>query len=122
MDVKPANILVRGRRFILCDFNIARQGEGEIDLDGDPLYMAPEILKNRCYFVSDVFSLGMIYLELCNPGRVLPRSGVAYAALRRNDFTGWALDEIGRRMLEAAPRNRATAGEVHAYFEKLSQG
>lgn len=71
MDVKPENILIKfdgasdillcsDATFQLCDFNISRIGEGRVDLDGDKVYMAPEVLKNRCYFKSDVFSLGLI--------------------------------------------------------------
>ena len=119
MDVKPANILINSGRFVLCDFNIAKVGEGLIDLDGDPVYMAPEILKNKCYFVSDVYSLGIIYLSLCNAQKRLPTSGEEYSALRKNNFHGWKLDLIGRRMLEQNPKQRCIAQDVLAHFNKL---
>ncbi|KAI4292134.1 hypothetical protein PAPHI01_1408 [Pancytospora philotis] len=116
MDVKPANILVDGASFKLCDFNISCSGEGSVEIDGDPVYMAPEILKNRCYFSSDLYSLGLVYLELCNPGLRLPRTGPAYRRLRRNNFRGWRLDGIGRRMLESNPAKRCSAAEVYDHF------
>lgn len=116
MDIKPANILVEGDRFILCDFNISCAGEGAVQLDGDPIYMAPEILRNRCFFASDVFSLGLLYLELCNPGRSLPRTGDAYKRIRHNEFAGWHVDALCRRMLEHDPAKRCTAAEVRAHF------
>lgn len=116
MDIKPANILADGMDYRICDFNISRVGGGTVDLDGDCIYMAPEILKNRCYLSSDVFSLGIIYLQLCNPGTPPPGCGDAYRRIRRNDFGGWRLDEIGRAMLERNPGRRCTALSVSRYF------
>ncbi|ELA42524.1 WEE protein kinase [Vittaforma corneae ATCC 50505] len=122
MDVKPENILVKIVKediiFQLCDFNIFRIGEGSFVLDGDKVYMAPEILKNRCFFKSDVYSLGLVYLELVND-TTLPTSGEEYRKLRKNDFEGWRIDEIGRRMLEKNPSVRCSAKEVEDYFHNL---
>lgn len=117
MDLKPANILrADDGRFVICDFNISRVGEGAVDLDGDPIYMAPEILRNKCFFSSDIFSLGLIYLSLCNPCRELPTSGDEYHRLRHNNFNGWNIDEIGRRMLERNHLKRCTATDVQGHF------
>lgn len=119
MDIKPANILIDKMSYKICDLNIARVGEGTVDLDGDCVFMAPEILKNKCFFASDVFSMGMVYLMLCNPGQSLPRGGEAYRMLRHNNFTGWRIDEIGRRMLEKRPHKRCTALAVKRHFGQL---
>jgi len=120
MDIKPENILIRLSRgqlvFQLCDFNIAQVGEGPFSLDGDKVYMAPEILNGRCFYKSDVFSLGLVYLELVNEA-ALPRSGAAYRKLRRNNFEGWRIDEIGRRMLERDVKVRCSSKEVAEYFK-----
>lgn len=118
MDVKPANILIINHSFKLCDLNIAIEGEGHIDLDGDPLYIAPEILRNKCFYSSDIFSLGMIYLQISNPHRRLPASGRDYEMLRKNKFAGWKIDGICRRMLEANPKKRISARGVLQYFEQ----
>lgn len=126
MDVKPENILVKmsgtpGKAdvsFQLCDFNISRIGEGRVDLDGDKVYMAPEVLKNRCYFKSDVFSLGLIYLELIN-GVNLPRTGEEYMKLRRNDFEGWKVDGICQRMLEKCLPQRCASFDIENYFRNF---
>lgn len=119
MDIKPENILIKTMEkatvFQLCDFNISRIGEGSFVLDGDKIYMAPEILKNKCFYKSDVYSLGLVYLELVNKVE-LPNSGEEYVKLRRNDFKGWKIDEIGRRMLERNPMFRCSAKEVEEYF------
>lgn len=128
MDVKPENILIKRSNasgvlcddivFQLCDFNISRIGEGMVDLDGDKVYMAPEVLKNRCYFKSDVFSLGLIYLELIN-GVSLPSTGESYMKLRRNDFEGWKVDEICQRMLEKNLPQRCSSFEIESHFRSL---
>lgn len=122
MDVKPENILVKIAEkditFQLCDFNISRIGEGPFVLDGDKVYMAPEILKNKCFFKSDVYSLGLVYLELVND-TALPTSGEEYRKLRKNNFEGWKIDEIGRRMLEKNPSVRCSAKEVEEYFHNI---
>lgn len=117
MDIKPANILLGERGFVLCDFNISKFGEGTFDLDGDSLYMAPEILKNKAFFSSDIYSLGIIYLELCNPGKSLPRDGESYKNLRSNNFDGWLIDKIGIKMLNKNPTKRCTANEIRKHFE-----
>lgn len=122
MDIKPDNILIKisndNLTFQLCDFNISRLEEGPFILDGDKVYMAPEILRNKCFFSSDVYSLGLVYLELVNR-TALPHAGQQYRRLRRNDFNGWNIDEIGRKMLEKDPSIRCSAKEVEAYFKKL---
>ena len=123
MDIKPSNILLHREGessvFKICDFNISRVGEGPVDLDGESAYMAPEILRNKAYFASDVYSLGLVYLVLCNPGRRLPRDGEDYRRLRRNNFGGWRIDEIGRMMLDRDPHKRCTAVDVREHFESL---
>ncbi|KAI5154189.1 hypothetical protein ENBRE01_3316, partial [Enteropsectra breve] len=103
--------------FKICDFNISRYGEGEIDLDGEGLYIPPEILNNRAYYVSDIYSLGLVYLQLCNRDKRLPCSGDGYQNLRRNNFGGWEIDRIGIKMLERDPMKRATAEDVRKYFQ-----
>ncbi|KAI5170275.1 hypothetical protein PAEPH01_1297 [Pancytospora epiphaga] len=118
MDIRPDNILRAGNNYKLCDFNISRFGEGAVDRDGDFMYMPPEVLKNRCYYSSDIYSLGIIYLELSNPAKILPRKGEAHRKIRRNNFKGWKVDSIGRKMLEKDPMKRCTAEELSEYFEK----
>lgn len=125
MDVKPENILIKIEgseiSFLLCDFNISKFGEGRFDLDGDKMYLAPEILNNRCYFKSDVYALGLIYLEL-NGMCELPCGGEKYSELRRNDFKDWRVDEITRRMLEMDPDKRCSAQDVSDYFLNILSG
>lgn len=122
MDVKPDNILIKVTDgeivFQLCDFNISRFKEGSVDLDGDKVYMAPEILKNRCFYKSDVFSLGLVYLSLLN-GEDLPTTGAEYSKLRKNDFSGWKIDKACRRMLERNHSLRWSSEELEKYFKSF---
>ena len=68
-DLKPQNILVTNLGDIkITDFGFARYFEDNTILNticGSPLYMAPEIIKNRKYdFKSDLWSVGIIFYEM----------------------------------------------------------
>ena len=67
-DVKPENILVfKDRRAALCDFGVAQiaQGPTKAYTEAGTLgYMAPEQAYGKPRFASDVFSLGLIAIEL----------------------------------------------------------
>lgn len=66
-DIKPQNILLdtKEEKFLLCDFNVSQE-PGEIKLDGSKHYMAKEILRDKCCFKSDVYSLGVLFQEMCD--------------------------------------------------------
>lgn len=92
LDLKPANVfLTRSGRLKLGDFGLLLElpppGPAEArareDLqEGDPRYMAPELLRGEYGPAADVFSLGVSILELaCNVE--VPQGGDAWQRLRR---------------------------------------
>jgi tRNA A-37 threonylcarbamoyl transferase component Bud32 len=72
MDIKPSNILIKGRTVLFCDFGISRDWSGTSgDTTQGPVYKkttrycSPEVnegqQRNKA---SDIFSLGVVYLEM----------------------------------------------------------
>ena len=68
-DLKPQNILVSDAGILkITDFGFARYFDNDILIQticGSPMYMAPEIMKNKKYdFKSDLWSIGIIFFEM----------------------------------------------------------
>ncbi|KAF4015517.1 hypothetical protein G4228_007406 [Cervus hanglu yarkandensis] len=119
LDVKPANIFLGPRgRCKLGDFGLlvelGASGASEAQ-EGDPRYMAPELLQGSYGTAADVFSLGLTILEVaCN--MELPRGGEGWQRLRQGylppEFTAGLSSELRSvlvTMLEPDPNLRATA-------------
>jgi len=84
MDIKPENIFI-GMDGIckLGDFGLVIDlaTGGEDGMEGDPCYLAPEVLGGRFTKACDVFSLGVTLLELATD-MDLPRGGQLWHDLR----------------------------------------
>lgn len=136
LDLKPENILMKSVSprelcvdkchcsfptdpnsfvFKISDFNISRYEGEEIDEDGDKRYMAPEVLQDICTKASDVYSLGLIYLEIV-AGIILPKSGDSWMRLRKNNFRGIKPDRVCKLMLDMNYKKRLSAREVEEMF------
>ena len=68
-DLKPQNILVSETGNLkITDFGFARYFDNDIMIQticGSPMYMAPEIMKNKKYnHKSDLWSIGVIFFEM----------------------------------------------------------
>ncbi|KAJ1921090.1 mitosis inhibitor protein kinase swe1 [Mycoemilia scoparia] len=123
LDIKPSNILVGNDGLLkIGDFGHAsklpvKQGK---DLEGDREYLAPELLRGSCGKASDVFSLGLVLLEIV-ANVVLPDNGPEWQRLRQGDFTdaNWdslqissELRSIITSMLNPDPAQRPTIDAV----------
>ncbi|KAI7888510.1 kinase-like domain-containing protein [Mucor mucedo] len=131
LDLKPSNILIDDEGYIkIGDFGISvhtpdvRWVKGE----GDRRYMAPDLLREEFDKPADIFSLGLILLELAT-GIVLPGTGESWEMLRTGDFSKQktALSKLSIEMqdmiawlLTTARKNRPTIQDIleHAHFSQ----
>ncbi|XP_054850682.1 membrane-associated tyrosine- and threonine-specific cdc2-inhibitory kinase [Eublepharis macularius] len=116
MDVKPANIFLSSNNVCkLGDFGLMLElDSGDLNdaQEGDPRYMAPELLRGEYTKAADVFSLGMTILEIaCN--MELPNGGEGWQQLRQGylppEFTAGLSGEMQtllRAMLEPSHQLR----------------
>ncbi|XP_070586445.1 membrane-associated tyrosine- and threonine-specific cdc2-inhibitory kinase-like [Erythrolamprus reginae] len=110
MDIKPANIFLSSTNVCkLGDFGVMLEldsGDLKDAQEGDPRYMAPELLRGEYTKAADVFSLGITILEIaCN--MELPNGGKGWQQLRQgylpSEFTAGLsveLQELLIAMLE----------------------
>lgn len=87
LDIKPSNFFVAKDRTVkLGDFGKAIhvnavQSVIDSDVEGDTVYMAPELLQKRLSQKVDIFSLGATLLEIASSMN-LPQNGVLWTKLR----------------------------------------
>ncbi|PIA15486.1 kinase-like protein, partial [Coemansia reversa NRRL 1564] len=134
LDVKPANFLLaadfdapgaeRNEGWLrIADFGHAvRLGDALPDCaeEGDREYMAPEVLRGHYSSAADVFSLGMMMLEIA-ADIVPPDNGVEWHKLREGCFDDPALVDMPyspplletiKRMLHPDPARRPSAAQL----------
>ncbi len=128
-DLKPSNIFIRGEVARVGDYGLAKLlTEGRATLSfgrGTPMYMAPEMLKNRGDQLSDVYSLGVILFESLAL-RLPYGEGAAGVVVREDDvppeFPGdfpLELRAVVERCLRIDPKERF--GSVYELLEALGQ-
>ena len=88
LDIKPTNFFVAKDRTVkLGDFGKAIHQSAidshimDDDLEGDAIYMAPELLNKRFSKKTDIFSLGATLLEIASSMN-LPQNGPLWSKLR----------------------------------------
>ncbi|KAI1868959.1 hypothetical protein JX265_006938 [Neoarthrinium moseri] len=89
LDLKPSNILIDFEGTLkIGDFGMAAAlpVEKGPDFEGDREYLAYEVLRGEIDKPADVFSLGLIMLEIAANVK-LPDNGATWTALRTGDFS-----------------------------------
>lgn len=89
LDLKPANILINFEGTLkIGDFGMATSlpADPDTEFEGDREYLAPEVLRGEIDKPADVFSLGLIMLEIAANVK-LPENGTTWTALREGDFS-----------------------------------
>jgi membrane-associated tyrosine/threonine-specific cdc2-inhibitory kinase len=96
-------------------------------MEGDKYYMAPETLEGQYDKPADVFSLGLLILELATDVE-LPSQGASWQNLRHGDFSelsfediSSALNQLIKDMTDPDPSKRPTISEVLRRAEAYSQ-
>eukprot|EP00042_Codosiga_hollandica_P045875 m.472947 g.472947 ORF g.472947 m.472947 type:complete len:347 (-) comp57117_c0_seq1:89-1129(-) len=128
MDIKPANLFLDGSNCVkIGDFGIAVQRGLKSEFgDGDPAYIAPELLADsRIGPEADIFSLGITFLELVSNSS-MPSRGPDWHAIREGRIPSQllkseslALSELVRWMLAPDPRNRFSASDLSRLARRL---
>ena len=127
LDLKPANIFIEANGNLrIGDFGLStRKGfDHDPDLEGDKVYMAPECLEGRFDFPADVFSLGLVILELA-ADVVLPGEGPSWLALRNEMFHELSFEDVSpalvdsiQAMLARDPTRRSAISQI---LQRISQ-
>lgn len=89
LDLKPSNIFIDFEGTLkIGDFGMASPlpADKGPDFEGDREYLAPEVLRGEIDKPADVFSLGLIMVEVAANVK-LPDNGATWVALRVGDFT-----------------------------------
>ncbi|XP_037287620.2 membrane-associated tyrosine- and threonine-specific cdc2-inhibitory kinase isoform X2 [Rhipicephalus microplus] len=127
LDIKPENIFIsREGYYKLGDFGLVldlKQDDSSDPLEGDPCYLAPELMGGDFTKAADIFSLGITALELaCD--LELPSRGGNWHALRSGTLPHYIAQRLSPQlrnvipqMMQPDPKRRITADQLLALPE-----
>ncbi|CAM9712504.1 unnamed protein product [Sphacelaria rigidula] len=134
-DIKTPNVLIDSAwRAKLCDYNFAIDENSTIKQDfcaGTAEFMSPEVLLSEDYGLpSDIFSLGMIFVEMLTgkePSPTFPeRPPQLFFVVSEEEIQAELLEGCPQsfslllsQCLDAEPADRPTAGDVHGWLDDL---
>lgn len=132
MDIKPDNIFISSSDVCkLGDFGLVLDLTKDIEVvdaqEGDPKYLAPELMCGQFGKPADIFSLGITILELASD-LDLPRGGDLWHQLRSGQLpeefmlgVSSELRFIIRWMMEPDPAKRPTVHDIirHEFISKI---
>ena len=138
-DVKPENVMIRPDGYVkVLDFGVAARIGTDDDLSGIPIgtlgYMSPEQIEGKPLTgASDVFSLGVVLIELASgrhpflqataalTSKAIKTAGPAWPADIKSN-TAEPLGSLLRAMLAKEPERRPTAAMVAARLDSIARG
>lgn len=132
LDLKPENIFLTDDHVLkIGDFGLSTTAgiSPSLHSEGDKYYMAPEVLEGNYSKAADIFSLGLIILELAADIE-LPSNGDSWQNLRHGDFSELSLDDTSdllnqliKEMTRPVPESRPSIEKVlwraQFYFSKI---
>lgn len=122
LDIKPDNIFISKHNICkLGDFGLIldlSKSDTSDAIEGDPRYIAPELMRGVFTKAADIFSLGITILELASD-LDLPRGGDTWHQLRNLEipkaFTegiSYQLFGVISQMMEPDPNTRPTVRDI----------
>ncbi len=127
-DLKPENMILAGDQIVIIDFGTAGLKSAENELAATTLmsgsfhYMAPERLTGHYSPASDVFSLGVIILEMLTGKRLAALKAMpsdpSFQAELENALQSRELAELLAPAFDPQPRNRPP--DIAAWTERFS--